>query len=158
MGKIVRRRFDRTVVKKCPECKKQIPVACKSCPACGHQFSTSKLKSPVKSGQEQEDNDSPSKRRRTKRTKRERPDFFNPLDRRFKRERKRKEIMIDDSPRKKRGRPKGSIMPKKEEEKETKPPVEVDVFADLPSEKALQFSIILAEINRKFTFQKFCPT
>ncbi|UYV77894.1 C16orf87 [Cordylochernes scorpioides] len=64
------------VSKHCPECKQQVPVACKACP-CGHVF-MSKNKLSKNDGSESGEN-SEVKRRRTERTNRERPDYFNCL-------------------------------------------------------------------------------
>ncbi|WAQ98213.1 hypothetical protein MAR_022586 [Mya arenaria] len=120
-----------------------------------------------------EDKDSEAKIRRTERIRRERPDFFNSLelDNQFKKKRKRKEstesrgrvslssptepegkiLQVEESevPKKRRGRPRMS---------ETKSPQpEEDWYAHLPSEKLMQYQIILAEINRKVSTQNFNP-
>ncbi|XP_021366157.1 UPF0547 protein C16orf87 homolog isoform X2 [Mizuhopecten yessoensis] len=175
MPRIVRKKsFDRTVVKKCPKCDQQIPVACKHCP-CGHQFSK-KPSTPT------EEEQASFKIRRTERTRRERPDFFNPmvLDVQAKRARKKSQnspqVQVVETPppppppppppvqveketpsRKRRGRPKQTPTKSVSEPEEKPLPVEDDVFVKLCPEKALQFSIILSDLNRKFGSQNFQP-
>ncbi|XP_069130258.1 UPF0547 protein C16orf87 homolog [Argopecten irradians] len=167
MPRIVRKKsFDRTVVKKCPKCDQQIPVACKHCP-CGHQFSK-KPSTPT------EEEQASFKIRRTERTRRERPDFFNPmvLDVQAKRARKKSQnspqVQAAETPppvqveketpgRKRRGRPKQTPTKTVPEVEEKPLPVEDDMFVKLRPEKALQFNIILAELNRKFSLQSSQP-
>ncbi|XP_060063468.1 UPF0547 protein C16orf87 homolog [Ylistrum balloti] len=167
MPRMVRKKsFDRTVVKKCPKCDQQIPVACKHCP-CGHQFSK-KPSTPT------EEEQASFKIRRTERTRRERPDFFNPmvLDVQAKRARKKSQNSPQVQPvetpppvqveketpsRKRRGRPKQTPTKSVPEIEEKPQPVEDDILIKLRPEKALQFSIILSELNRKFGSQNFQP-
>ncbi|XP_033743189.1 UPF0547 protein C16orf87 homolog isoform X2 [Pecten maximus] len=167
MPRIVRKKsFDRTVVKKCPKCDQQIPVACKHCP-CGHQFSK-KPSTPT------EEEQASFKIRRTERTRRERPDFFNPmvLDVQAKRARKKSQnspqVQVVETPppvqveketpsRKRRGRPKQTPTKSVPEVEEKLLPIEDDMCVKLQPEKALQFNIILSDLNRKFSLQNFQP-
>ncbi|XP_046347170.1 UPF0547 protein C16orf87 homolog isoform X1 [Haliotis rufescens] len=182
---MVRKKFDRTVVKKCPVCQQQVPVACKGC-TCGHQFPTRGRassqsqkspdgKTPPTYGEGNNgDGEQEPMRRRTVRTKRVRPDFFNPLELEYSNKKVKKpevskpevskqEVSIPEpapeSPKKKRGRPKGSLNRSKSEEKpkEQRTTQEEDLFSSLPPEKALQYSVILAELNRKMLTQNFKP-
>ncbi|GFQ85819.1 UPF0547 protein C16orf87-like protein [Trichonephila clavata] len=64
------------VTKQCPNCQQHVPVACKACP-CGHVFFVARRAVSIqKTGRTDEGE---VKRRRTERTKRERPDYFNSL-------------------------------------------------------------------------------
>ncbi|XP_071087251.1 UPF0547 protein C16orf87 homolog isoform X2 [Haliotis cracherodii] len=177
---MVRKKFDRTVVKKCPVCQQQVPVACKGC-TCGHQFPTRGRaasqsqkspdgKTPPTYGEGNNgDGEQEPMRRRTVRTKRVRPDFFNPLELEYSNKKvKKPEVSkpevskqepAPESPKKKRGRPKGSLNRSKSEEKpkEQRTTQEEDLFSSLPPEKALQYSVILAELNRKMLTQNFKP-
>ncbi|GBM48308.1 hypothetical protein AVEN_266258-1 [Araneus ventricosus] len=64
------------VTKQCPNCQQHVPVACKACP-CGHVFFVARRAVSIhKTGRT---DDGEVKRRRTERTKRERPDYFNSL-------------------------------------------------------------------------------
>ncbi|XP_052796269.1 UPF0547 protein C16orf87 homolog [Mya arenaria] len=169
------------VVKKCSECEREIPVACKTCPLCKSLVVSTKAQKTPK--QIDEDKDSEAKIRRTERIRRERPDFFNSLelDNQFKKKRKRKEstesrgrvslssptepegkiLQVEESevPKKRRGRPRSvansEISDKMSETKSPQP--EEDWYAHLPSEKLMQYQIILAEINRKVSTQNFNP-
>ncbi|KAI0227728.1 hypothetical protein LSAT2_021783 [Lamellibrachia satsuma] len=113
--------------------------------------------------------------RRTERTRRERPDYFDAMEyeQYFKRERRKRSFShssASDDSCKKRGRPKGSIIKEKLHNKEVSTETndsrssgesvvkDEDLFASIPPEKAMQFAIILAEINRKCTSQHFNPT
>ncbi|XP_064608980.1 UPF0547 protein C16orf87 homolog isoform X2 [Liolophura sinensis] len=168
-----RRKSDRMACKQCPACCDQVPVACKYCP-CGHQFPT-RNKAKQKSLREESskddtaesvasepNTDSTSKdgseigtKRRTVRTKRFRPDFFNPMEEQVTR-RKPKE---GEKAKRRRSRAKSNSSTAKEEtnKQATLPTPEDDMFANLPAEKALQYSVILAELNRKLTTQHFKP-
>ncbi|KAK6186874.1 hypothetical protein SNE40_006137 [Patella caerulea] len=165
-----RRKFDRTVVKKCPICGQQIPVACRYC-SCGHQFTTRVRTSSSTSSLPDErecdqgsNESSEGKRRRTVRTKRVRPDFFNSLDleyssRQLKPKKSKEE---EESPKKKRGRPKGSVNKAKTSEPttpvaENSKPVEEDVFSGVSQDKLNTYNIILSELNRKIFSQTFKP-
>ncbi|KFM67137.1 hypothetical protein X975_10626, partial [Stegodyphus mimosarum] len=64
------------VTKQCPKCQQHVPVACKACP-CGHVFFVTRR--PVSIHKTGRTDDGEIKRRRTERTKRERPDYFNSL-------------------------------------------------------------------------------
>ncbi|XP_060577448.1 UPF0547 protein C16orf87 homolog [Ruditapes philippinarum] len=184
--KTERSRSDFKVVKKCTECSKEIPVACKMCPLCKCYVTPAKsVKTP-----KDDDKEVDAKIRRTERIRRERPDFFNAMkvDNQFKKKRKRKESTASissigststapkpttipvkvptddaDAPKRRRGRPKSvasvcaSIDPS-DKGSETKSPLpEEDWYANLPPEKFMQYKIILAEINRKFSTQNFKP-
>ncbi|XP_045205307.1 UPF0547 protein C16orf87 homolog [Mercenaria mercenaria] len=183
-----RSRSDFKVVKKCTECGKEIPVACKLCPLCKCYVTPAKS---IKAAKE-EDKDADAKIRRTERIRRERPDFFNAMEvnNQFKKKRKRKESTPSitstsitstapkpvtapvkapsedaDAPKRKRGRPKSvtstmsctSIDPSDKGSETKSPPPEEDWYAHLPAEKFMQYKIILAEINRKFSTQNFNP-
>ncbi|XP_041359498.1 UPF0547 protein C16orf87 homolog [Gigantopelta aegis] len=157
------KKIDRTVVKSCPTCEKQIPVACKSC-ACGYSFPCRRLSGTSEGKESPTEKEDMPKQTRSVRTKRVRPDFFNPLDieytsKRFRTKSESKSESVHESPKKRRGRPKGSLNRSKSEDKtkEVKPPPEEDMFANVPPEKALQYSIVLAELNRKMSIQNFKP-
>ncbi|KAL5012192.1 hypothetical protein ScPMuIL_010743 [Solemya velum] len=164
--KMVKRKFDRTVVKRCIKCQLQMPVACKYC-TCGNQFTTRAKTTPTKS--DKEDEIVEGKRKRPERSKREKPDFFKPLDleKQTRKPRRRQESTAStssavqsggESPRKKRGRPR-KFPPKAvtEQKKPNLVPLDEDMFANIPAEKAEQFSIILSELNRKMITQHFKP-
>lgn len=88
---MVRKRFDRTVVKRCPQCEENVPVACKFC-TCGHQFATRNkilLKEEAEEAMGQLDGSAPEEtkkgdddntpeepRRRPRRLTRERPNYY----------------------------------------------------------------------------------
>ncbi|XP_015914509.1 UPF0547 protein C16orf87 homolog [Parasteatoda tepidariorum] len=173
------------VTKQCPKCQQHVPVACKACP-CGHVFFVARRPISIhKTGTTEEGE---VKRRRTERTKRERPDYFNSLQienelkkmKNLQKTRKKNENSnekdgegsnseegVDTSTRtragnlnsknRKRGRPKKNTSQNKSDSKNSEKEDEVDMFANLPKEKELQFSIILAEINRKILLQQFKP-
>ncbi|KAK7097006.1 UPF0547 protein C16orf87 homolog [Littorina saxatilis] len=156
-----RKKVDRTVTKKCPTCSQECPVARKSC-QCGYHFPTRTRNVQPKAEQstspKAEDPELTESKRRRFRTKRMRPDFFNPLDMEYSSRRKVKVPEV----KKKRGRPKGSLnkpnKPKPELERKPTPTLEDEnMFANLPSEKMLQFNIILQELNHKFVRQNFKP-
>lgn len=164
------------VVKKCTECEREIPVACKTCPLCKSSVTPSK---PNKD-KDDDDKEATAKIRRTERVRRERPDFFNSmeLENKFKKKRRRKESATslvssnssktstegespnpDTTPKKRRGRPRSvngvnseSVGP----ENKTPPPEE-EYYLQVPQEKFLQYTVILAELNRKFALQNFKP-
>ncbi|ESO85965.1 hypothetical protein LOTGIDRAFT_235567 [Lottia gigantea] len=174
-----RRKFDRTVVKKCPICGQQIPVACRYC-SCGHQFtsrvrsssSTSSIPDEREADQSTSQTEEGDKRRRTVRTKRVKPDFFNSLELDYSsRQMKHKKVKEIETKKKGRGRPKGSVnKPKTPDttnpptpliptEPVPKPPVEEDVFSGVSLEKLRTYDIILSELNRKMmTTSAFNPT
>lgn len=168
------------VTKPCPKCQQHVPVACKACP-CGHVFFVARRPISVhKTGRTEEGE---VKRRRTERTKREKPDYFNSLQ--FDNELKKvKNIQ------KSRKKPENSCVTEKEGEgsnsegseaanasrtslnaksrKRGRPKKnfsneksdkdkedDVDMFANLSKERELQYGIILAEINRKLMLQQF---
>ncbi|CAG2204263.1 uncharacterized protein LOC143085564 [Mytilus galloprovincialis] len=120
-GNFRRKSLDRqAIVKTCPNCEKQIPVACKTC-GCGHKFITKSRANSTPSVKTEDEDSSSVKIRRTERTRRERPDYFNPLllENAVKRPRKKsqpstttpvkiEEPPSDEPPKKKRGRPKGA--------------------------------------------------
>jgi len=61
-----------------------------------------------------------------------------------------------------RGRPKGSLNRCREDDSSTPTPgnppeKDEDVYATVTPQKALQYSIILAELNRKFNTSNFQP-
>lgn len=169
------------VTKQCPKCQQHVPVACKACP-CGHVFFVARK--PVSLHKTGHIEEGEVKRRRTERTKRERPDYFNSLQfsnelKKAKNAQKAKKKTESSNANdkegegsnsegseaanasrrtslnaksKKRGRPKKNFpSDKNEKEKEE----DVDMFANLSKEKEQQFSIILAEINRKLQLQQF---
>ncbi|XP_062572906.1 UPF0547 protein C16orf87 homolog [Saccostrea cucullata] len=178
-----KRSFDRTVVKKCPKCEKQIPVACKFC-TCGHQFWSKKFPTIISGSP---DNKSPTGRvRRTERTRRDsqRPDYFNSvvIDTQSKRGRRKSQSLVahhvqgentptpansDSSPvKRRRGRPRGTpnkpLLPDRNISKTppppSPPPVEEDMHADLPPERIKQFQYILMDLNAKYCTQNFNPS
>ncbi|XP_048774681.1 UPF0547 protein C16orf87 homolog [Ostrea edulis] len=180
-----KRSFDRTVVKKCPKCEQQIPVACKFC-SCGHQFWSKKFPSLISGSH---DNDSSTGRvRRTERTRRDsqRPDYFNSvvIDTQSKRGRRKSQSLpahhgqgdttsspasIEGSPvKRRRGRPRGTsnkpLLPDRSISKSStpppppSPPVEVDMHADLAPERLKQFQYILMDLNAKYCTQNFKPS
>ncbi|XP_077983530.1 UPF0547 protein C16orf87 homolog [Glandiceps talaboti] len=141
------------VHKPCPNCRHQIPVACKTCP-CGHVFA----RRPI-NPQPTEQTD--IKRRRTERVKRERPDYYSAseIENHIKRinassrAAAAKEVKEGNGEgvvkKRKAGRPKGSLNKPKEAKEER----EQDLFGNLSNEKALLYSVVLAEINRKIQGQ-----
>ncbi|XP_076446074.1 uncharacterized protein LOC143283709 [Babylonia areolata] len=167
-----RKKIDRTVTKKCPTCSRECPVARKSC-ECGLQFGSrtrtvpSRTERVVTPKVTAEDPELTESKRRRFRTKRMRPDFFNPLDMEYSSRRKVKVPEV----KKRRGRPKGAVnkpskpkpsslsKPKPEQESKPTPPPEEEnnMYANMPSEKMLQFNIILQELNHKFFRQNFKP-
>lgn len=168
------------VTKPCPKCQQHVPVACKACP-CGHVFFVARR--PVSIHKVGRTEEGEVKRRRTERTKRERPDYFNSLqfDNELKKvknmQKSRKKTENSNANEKeeasnsegseaanasrtsslnaksrKRGRPKKNFSNDKNfKEKED----DDDMFANISKEKEHQFSIILAEINRKLQLQQF---
>ncbi|XP_076321726.1 uncharacterized protein LOC143231075 isoform X2 [Tachypleus tridentatus] len=154
-----------------------VPVACKACP-CGHLFRRTVGAHKVPGSKSEENGEGEVKCRRTERIRRERPDYFNALhfENHLKKIRKRVKQRSTNSTssstneqegdysnseesnpagQKKRGRPKGSV--NKKEKDEPKPVVvekEEDVMGNISPEKVLQYSIILAEINRKLCGQQ----
>lgn len=178
-----KRSFDRTVVKKCPKCEQQIPVACKFC-SCGHQFWSKKFPSLISGSS---DIDSSTRRvRRTERARRDsqRPDYFNSvvIDTQSKRGRRKSQSLpahqgqgdntatqasSDNSPvKRRRGRPRGTpnkpLLPDRTNTKTpptpSTPPVEEDMHAELPQERIKQFQYILMDLNAKFCSQNFKPS
>ncbi|GIY65062.1 UPF0547 domain-containing protein [Caerostris extrusa] len=167
------------VTKQCPNCQQHVPVACKACP-CGHIFFVARRAVSIhKTGGTDEGE---VKRRRTERTKRERPDYFQSLqvDNELKKmKRQKKSNKKDDNgekdgdgsnsedgseatnrarsslstKNKKRGRPKKNFSQDKSESKTDKDE-EVDMFAHLSKEREEQFGVILSEINRKMMQQQ----
>lgn len=129
---MVRKKFDRTVVKRCPQCEEHVPVACKFC-TCGHPFATRNkilLKEEAEeamglldgsaSDTKGDDNSSSESRRRPRRLTRERPNYYvitTELNRHVKKKARQRERNRagpsgpdnDNTPKKKkRGRPRGS--------------------------------------------------
>ncbi|KAK2186972.1 hypothetical protein NP493_183g03034 [Ridgeia piscesae] len=172
------------ITKVCPDCAKQMPTACKSCSSCNYTFRRDvSLPSPppvtrddTTAATTPATTPSTTVVRRTERTRRERPDYFDALEyeQYFKRERRKRSFShssASDDSCKKRGRPKGSIIKEKLHDKaETIAEAndsrssgesavkDEDLFASIPAEKAMQFAIVLAEINRKCVGQQFNPT
>ncbi|XP_077569270.1 UPF0547 protein C16orf87 homolog [Stigmatopora nigra] len=136
--------------KSCPECDQQIPVACKSCP-CGFVFISRKLLNARlnECSSASVADKMASKRRRTERVRRERPDGGEGADPRRPRPRSNSQ---SDPVRRGRGRPKTVGLKKHDEEKD-KQEKETDVYAGLSDERAFVFSVALAEINRKILAQ-----
>ncbi|PVD34611.1 hypothetical protein C0Q70_05887 [Pomacea canaliculata] len=136
-----RKKVDRTVTKKCPKCTQECPVARKSC-TCGYQFPTRtrnvQSKALSEAATKAEDPELIETKRRRFRTKRMRPDFFNPLDVEYS---SRRRSRSTSEVKRKRGRPKGSInKPKPEPEpKPTPPPEDDNLFGNVPPEKMLHF-------------------
>ncbi|XP_070574600.1 UPF0547 protein C16orf87 homolog [Ptychodera flava] len=143
------------VHKPCPNCRHQIPVACKTCP-CGHVF-TRRPSNPIPTEQ------TGIKRRRTERVKRERPDYYSASEiekhiRRINASARAQNASSNGKEgngeggvikRRKAGRPKGSL----NRPKDNKDDKEEDMFANISNEKALLYSVVLAEINRKIQTQ-----
>ncbi|KAF4533443.1 hypothetical protein B566_EDAN001169 [Ephemera danica] len=164
---------NKMITKGCPQCDLQVPVACKACP-CGHSFfSARRTIRPVE--KLTPTNDVEMTRRRTERVKREKPNYYDALE--YDNQKKKKTTprqqksgasstderddgrefldMDDDdeadqknSARKRRLRRK--LTTEREEEEE-------DPMANLPPEKTLQYSIELAEINRKIISSSWKP-
>ncbi|XP_023218762.1 UPF0547 protein C16orf87 homolog [Centruroides vittatus] len=172
---------NKMVTKPCPKCKQQVPVACKACP-CGHVFFVARRAVSIhkigarRGSDEGGEGDREIKRRRTERIRRERPNYFNALQienqlKSFQRKSRQRTGNSTSSSAndlegegsnseeggtvasKKRGRPKGSKGLDKGDIKSVEK--EEDMFANISAEKALQYSVILAEINRKFCAQQF---
>ncbi|XP_030831003.1 UPF0547 protein C16orf87 homolog isoform X2 [Strongylocentrotus purpuratus] len=169
MGKVTKNKM---VVKHCPNCENQVPVACKEC-RCGHAFFTKKLLHSHSGGGEgvsvagegaagagggtcMEDS-SGVKRRRTERVRRERPDYYSASEfenhlRRISTSKSGEKGEDKSSKKKKhrRGRPKGSQNKSIEEIEEER---EKDLYSNLPTEKAFVYAVVLAEINEKLQTQ-----
>lgn len=168
------------VTKPCPKCQQHVPVACKACP-CGHVFFVARRPISVhKTGRTEEGE---VKRRRTERTKRERPDYFNSLQfdnelkkvKNIQRTRKKNESSCVNEKEGEGSNSEGSEganatrtslnaksrkrgRPKKNfsnDKNDKDKEDDVDMFANLSKERELQFGIILAEINRKLLLQQF---
>ncbi|XP_037102951.1 UPF0547 protein C16orf87 homolog isoform X2 [Syngnathus acus] len=149
--------------KSCPECDQQIPVACKSCP-CGYVFISRKLLnaklnecSSTNAAAGKSADKLESKRRRTERIRRDRPDGGpaggEAAEGRRQQPRANGQANGQADPiRRGRGRPKTVGLKKHEDDKE-KQEKEVDVYAGLSDERAFVFSVALAEINRKILAQ-----
>ncbi|XP_013378812.1 UPF0547 protein C16orf87 homolog [Lingula anatina] len=163
-------KFTRTVTKRCPACKQQIPVACRSCP-CGHVYparrTAAKLDPPA---------GEVKKRRMSERTKKERPSYYESIDLRLVSTARRRTTSTcsstspGDGRRRGRGRPKGSQNKPKTDsptpspspsnsasERQSESKEEDNSYDNLSAEKSFQYSIILAEINRKFCSQGSQP-
>ncbi|XP_038069915.1 UPF0547 protein C16orf87 homolog [Patiria miniata] len=154
------------VLKQCPHCDQQVPVACKAC-YCGYEF----FQRRVYHAKLEQSSDPNNKNRRTGRVKRERPDYYSASEfethlRRLstKSERCGSSNSPLKSPKKKhRGRPrkKGSTLNKSTKTKvkgessntETKDNKEEDVYANMSTENAYSYMVVLAEINRKLQSQ-----
>lgn len=169
------------VTKPCPKCQQHVPVACKACP-CGHVFFVARRPISVhKTGRTEEGE---VKRRRTERTKRERPDYFNSLQfdndlKKVKNVQKSRKKPDSSNTNDKEGEGSNSEgseaanasraslnaksrkrgRPKKnfsnDKNDKYKDANDEDMFANLSKEKEHQFSIILSEINRKLQLQQF---
>ncbi|XP_033117202.1 UPF0547 protein C16orf87 homolog [Anneissia japonica] len=153
------------VLKPCPVCNQQVPVACKSC-FCGHIFFTNRrAKSP--SPPVTADQNGSTSRRRAERPKKVRTDYYGPsafehrmdkqLSTNSSRVRERSASFGGEASPKKRkpGRPKSTSGKSNDDEKEKK---EEDVYATLSEDKAFIYSIILDEINCKLQKQWRGPT
>ncbi|KAG8197436.1 hypothetical protein JTE90_014921 [Oedothorax gibbosus] len=169
------------VTKQCPNCQQHVPVACKACP-CGHVFFVARRTVSLKKTGHTDQGE--VKRRRTERTKRERPDYFNSLQienelKKSKTPQKQRKKAENSGGNEKEGEGSNSEegseaanqaqssslnnknkkrgRPKKNlsQDKTTEKEDETDMFAKLPKEKEEQFGIILSEINRKMLQQQF---
>lgn len=153
--KRVERSESRTVVKKCPECDQQCPVALRAC-NCGYSFTkTRPTRTKVKQQQLQQQQNAAAKSAKAStstaaadsesnldkvgrrfRTKRMRPDYFNSLELEYAsrsfRARKPKQEEKELKRKKKRGRPKGSTgIPRKPKEEKKKEEEEAKVLPEL---------------------------
>ncbi|XP_071496002.1 UPF0547 protein C16orf87 homolog [Diadema antillarum] len=160
MGKVTRiKNIKKMVVKQCPNCENQVPVACKLC-RCGHSFFSKRL---IQSTADGDEDGTGVKRRRTERVRRERPDYYSASE--FENHLRRISTSKsgdkgDDKSKKKkvkRGRPKGSQNKNKDgtsaEQKEKDK--EIDMYANIPTDKAFIYAVVLAEINEKIQSQTF---
>lgn len=168
------------VTKPCPKCQQHVPVACKACP-CGHVFFVTRR--PVSINKTGRSEEGEVKRRRTERTKRERPDYFNSLQfdnelKKVKNVQKSRKKVDNSNANDKEGEGSNSEgseaantsrtalnaksrkrgRPKKNfstDKNDKDKEDDGDMFANLSKEKEVQFGIILAEINRKLQHQQF---
>ncbi|XP_022094573.1 UPF0547 protein C16orf87 homolog [Acanthaster planci] len=156
--------FYKMVLKQCPHCDQQVPVACKAC-YCGYEFFQRRMYH----AKVEQSSDQNNKNRRTGRVKRERPDYYSASEfethlRRLSNKSERSGNTPPKSPKKKhRGRPrkKGSTLNKTAKTKvkgegsstETKDSKEEDVYSNMSAENAFVYMVGLAEINRKLQSQ-----
>ncbi|XP_071957950.1 UPF0547 protein C16orf87 homolog [Antedon mediterranea] len=155
------------VLKPCPVCTQQVPVACKSC-FCGHVFFSSRQKKSPSPPPIITDQNGIIPRRRAERPKKARTDYYGPsafenrMAKQLTTNRARERSSSfggEGSPKKRKpGRPKSvsaaaklkDVSVQEEKEKEKK---EEDVYATLSEDKAFIYSVILDEINRKLQKQ-----
>ncbi|KAG4067066.1 hypothetical protein HA402_000057 [Bradysia odoriphaga] len=148
----------RAIVKNCPKCDHSVAVASKSCKnkACGHSFFDAKRTTRSRSAQSAVDEE--MLRRRTKRVRREKPNYYDSQE--FDKKKKKKD---------RRGRPKAICQ--EIPQRSSKSPANTkestaarakrrrlrkeqengggDICARLTTEKQELAALILAEINRK---------
>lgn len=148
-------------MKQCPKCEQQVPVACKACP-CGHVYFLARRPISVRKLGGKDLPEEPEKRTRPERTKTVRNyDTMEKLPRSPRQHRISTSTNTtegeadttngeDAVPRKRRRRRK-IVQPVEKEDSDK----EEDVFANVSSEKAQQYSVILAEINRKICATQF---
>lgn len=172
------------IAKGCPKCDQQVPVACKACP-CGHSFFQARRTSRVLSpdAREREGRESGTSsitlgasassansaassstdtagddlRRRTQRVRREKPDYYDALeyDKQVKKTRTRNSECDDEdyicSRRDSNSKSRKKKVKKEEDDDD-------DLVNSLSTEKQLQCSLILAELNRKMQLVTWKPT
>ncbi|XP_033626128.1 UPF0547 protein C16orf87 homolog [Asterias rubens] len=153
------------VMKQCPDCDQQVPVACKAC-YCGYEFFQRRVYQAKPDPPSSEIN----KNRRTGRVKRERPDYYSASEfetqlRRLsnKAERCGSTSSVPKSPKKRhRGRPrKKGTLNKSSKTKvkgessnaDAKDHKEEDMYSNLSTENSFNYCVVLSEINRKLQSQ-----
>ncbi|KAK9497917.1 hypothetical protein O3M35_003816 [Rhynocoris fuscipes] len=151
---------NKAITKCCPFCELQVAVACKSCPGCKHSFYNAKRMSVAQAVNTGDDS---SRRRRTERVKREKPNYYDASEFEKKTKKKRHERNSMDVPRE-RGRPRVADSLKKKSIKKKKANIvknigkeseDEDAIVVVTGDKARQCSIILADLNRKFLAATF---
>ncbi|KAM6177843.1 UPF0547 protein C16orf87-like [Rhynchocyon petersi] len=128
----------------CPECDQQVPTACNSCRPCGYVFISRKpfnAKYSEKSPSSTE-NKHESKRIQTERVRQE--EINSTVNKDFENRKRSAQLFHHKARLGNRGRSK-SASAKKHEEDRDKQAKEVDIYANLSYEKALVFSVALAE-------------
>ncbi|RZF33573.1 hypothetical protein LSTR_LSTR008219 [Laodelphax striatellus] len=139
----------KTVKKSCTSCGIQVAVACKTCPGCKNLFITPRRALELSGASGSSDDPAAGSRRRTERVKRVKPNYYDASE--FEKKTTKKKRMERGTIG--RGRPPKPAHLKKTKKKKSKSQndSEEDLTAMLTPEKTLQCSIILAELNRKFS-------
>jgi len=180
------------IAKSCPKCDQQIPVACKNCP-CGHIFfsarkgekqsknssgsnsssssNSNQVQDPIDEQSANQADEGETKRRRTERIRREKPDYYDPLQyekqtklikvrnprggvgNRFSPRKLNQDDGDDNRKRKRKRKPKTLIVKSQnaDSQEPLQPDEEEDLMQNISPEKTVVYSIILAEINRKLS-------